>query len=64
MVNKILSRAKAITDFLCIIDSNTQALNTNGIIDRSIAMQTQNAQNFYNNTQNKAINSNSYSYAD
>lgn len=63
-IDKILSGARAVTDFLGITDSNDTPtmLDTSGVVEKTIRAQTQNAQNFYNNTQNRAINDNKTIY--
>ena len=63
-IDKILSGARAVTDFLGITDSDDTpaSLDTNGVVEKTIHTQTQNAQNFYNNTQNRAINDNKTIY--
>ena len=53
-----------VTRFLGITDSDDTpaSLDTNGVVEKTIHTQTQNAQNFYNNTQNRAINDNKTIY--
>ena len=58
-----------VTDFLGITDSKdskntatSPSLSTNGLVDSTLATQTQNAQNFYNSTQSRQINDNKTIY--
>lgn len=63
-IDKILSGARAVTDFLGITDSedSMSSINTQGLIDSTLATQTQNAQSFYNSTQSRQINDNKTIY--
>lgn len=68
-IDTILSGARAVTDFLGITDSKdskntatSPSLSTNGLVDSTLATQTQNAQNFYNSTQSRQINDNKTIY--
>lgn len=63
-IDKILSGARAVTDFLGITDSedSMSSINTQGLVDSTLATQTQNAQSFYNSTQSRQINDNKTIY--
>ena len=67
-IDKLLSGARAVTDFLGITDSKDSKigtspnLNTSGLVDSTLATQAQNAQNFYNSTQSRQINDNKTIY--
>lgn len=67
-IDTILNGARAVTDFLGITDSKdskaspSPSLSTNGLVDSTLATQTQNAQNFYNSTQSRQINDNKTIY--
>ena len=64
-IDTILGGARAVTDFLGITDSKASpspSLSTNGLVDSTLATQTQNAQNFYNSTQSRQINDNKTIY--
>ena len=66
-INKVINGVLSVTDFLGITDSKTQDsatpnLNTSGLVDSTLATQTQNAQNFYNSTQSRQINDNKTIY--
>lgn len=68
-IDTILNGARAVTDFLGITNSKdskntatSPSLNTNGLVDSTIATQAQNAQNFYNSTQSRQINDNKTIY--
>lgn len=64
-INKLLSGARAVTDFLGITDSKdsiSPALSTKGLIDKTLASQQQNTQNFYNSAQSRQINDNKTIY--
>ena len=67
-ISKVISGVLSITDFLGITDSKdskaspSPSLNTNGLVDSTLATQQENAQNFYNSTQSRQINDNKTIY--
>lgn len=64
-IDKILSGARVVTDFLGITDSKSLAsstINTQGLVDSTLEAQARNTQSFYNSTQNRQINDNKTIY--